>query len=67
MNPKTIAGAVWDGLEPEERRCLAMLIDARHGPPEYLDRLNKRYPASFQLDVLAKRQKILCETNMELR
>lgn len=61
MSQQATATTVWDGLEPQERRCLAMIIDALRGPPEYKRLLNEQYSAGFQLDVLKKRKRILCQ------
>jgi len=38
-----------------------MIIDALRGPPEYKRLLNEQYSAGFQLDVLKKRKRILCQ------
>lgn len=55
MSDSTIGAMIWDGMEPDERRCMAMIIDAINGPPEYIAKLDAAFSKQFQLSVCVKR------------
>jgi hypothetical protein len=55
MVSEKIAGTIWDGMEPNERRCMAMIIDSVNCPGEYRADLDRAYTPEFQKKVMDKR------------
>jgi uncharacterized protein with PIN domain len=71
MNKATVRekiySAIWEGLEPNERRCMAMIMESFICPERNKEKLDSEYEPEFQRLVMDKKDTIASRVMDECR